>query len=276
MTRRKQTWGIAAAVGALQFMLMSVPCLAAQQNNGTIAQGFQVDTSRGAIVSGALVCTKAGNSRTVQLAATDTAGLLVGIVDQNPLLAISGGSKEAQVVLSGTTNVLVSDINGAVHAKDKITASPIAGVGMLATADGQVVGTAQTSFDTATAQTRSVADSRGRTHTVHVGFVPLQVSVADYRAPGSSFLPPFVVSFANGIAGRSVSLIRISLSSVLLLLGLVSAVALVYSSVRSGMISLGRNPLAANNIRKSLYQMGLVVIALVGGTLLASYLILTV
>ncbi|HSX02885.1 MAG TPA: hypothetical protein VLI05_06270 [Candidatus Saccharimonadia bacterium] len=248
---------------------------AALASSGSIAQGFVADSRQGQIAAGALVSFTTGSSRSVELATTASAGRLAGVVDQSPLVVISGGAQEAQVVLSGTTTVLVSDINGPIHASDKITASPIAGVGMLATADSQIVGAAQASFDTAHAQSRSLKDRSGQAHTVHLGTIPIQIGVAYYQAPGSNFLPPFIQSLANSVAGRPVSLLRVMLSTVLLLLGFVCMAVLIYSSVRSAITSLGRNPLAAVAIRAGLYQVGGVVLVTIGGILVACYFILT-
>jgi hypothetical protein len=248
--------------------------VSAQAGNGAIAQGFAADTSKGDIVAGALVSFTSGNVKRVELATSESASRLAGVVDDNPFVAISDSSKQVQVVLNGTTNVLVSDINGPIQTGDKITVSPIAGAGMLATTDSQVVGTAVGALDTASAQTRKITDSKGKQHTVHIGSVPLQVGVAFYQAPGSNFLPPFVQNMANSIAGRPVSLVRVLLCGVLLLIGFVTIGILVYTSVRSSITSIGRNPLAAGAIRKGMYQMIAIAAGLLGGTLLISYLLL--
>lgn len=243
------------------------------QTTGAFAQGFQVDNGRGTIVAGAIVSFKAG-SHSVELAASDTVDQLAGIASQSPLVAITGTGQEMQVVLSGSANALVSDINGDIKAGDKITASPIAGVGMLAPAEGRVVGVAKADFDAAGSQTQNVTDAHGGQHSVHIGYIPLQVGLAYYQNTSSSFLPPFIQNLANSIAGKQVSLVRILFCLVLVLAALVSSSVLIYSAVRSAMISLGRNPLASSNIRKSLYQVALITLAILGGVLLACYLIL--
>lgn len=244
-----------------------------QNSSSSIAQGFQPDDSKGEIAAGALVSVKEGSLRSVELATTNSADRLVGIVDENPFVAISNEGRGAQVVLSGTTRVLASDINGVIKSGDKITISPIAGVGMRATADSQVVGTAQSDF--AATATKSVADKDGKQHEVKIGHVEVQVGIAYYQAPGSNFLPPFIQNAANSLAGRPVSLIRVLICSILLLLGFITVSILVYTSVRSAMTSIGRNPLAARAIRKGLYQVGFVSLVVVGGTLIASYLVLS-
>jgi hypothetical protein len=242
------------------------------QSNGSIAQGFPIDTSRGDIIPGSLVSLKS-DSQSVELATDESAARLAGIADQKSLLVISAETKGAQVVLSGSTTAIVSDINGPVRSGDKITASPIPGVGMIATTEARIVGTAQSDLDISKAQTQTITDVHNKPHTVHIGYIPIQVGLAYYQAPGS-FLPPFVQNFVNTVAGKPVSLVRIIFCAILLLFSFISLSILVSSTVRSAMISLGRNPLAAPNIRKSLYQMGGVVVAIISGTLIISYFIL--
>ncbi len=262
--------------GALLSVLLFVTApLVHAQTAGAIAQGFTADTGKGNIVAGALVSFKAG-SGSVELATVASAERLVGVADQEALVAISSNKQEAQIVLGGTTSVLVSDINGVIKAGDKITASPIGGVGMRATGNGRIVGVAQNDFDASAAETRSVNDSHGKAHSIKIGHVFLQVGLSNYQAPGSNFLPPFVQSLANSVAGRQVSIVRVLFCTILLLLSFASLVILISSSVRSAMISIGRNPLASSDIRKSLYQVGAVTVAAWSGALVACYLILTV
>ncbi len=265
-----------ATASLAAILVVTPPAIGAESGRGAIAQGFEADNGNGAIVASALVSSKAGATHRVELATSQSASRLVGVAEDNPLVTISGADQEVAVVIGGTASIWVSDINGPVREGDKITASPIAGVGMLATADSQIVGTARATFETGRGQTRSVADQAGRSHSVHIGRIPVQIGVAYYQAPGSNFLPPFVQDLANNLAGRPVSLIRILFSGVLLLTGFISVAMLIYSTVRSAMISLGRNPLAAGAIRKGLYQMAAVTLVVLAGALLASYLVLVV
>jgi len=262
------------ALGSLaSAIFLWAPALSAQAS-GTIAQGFAANSSQGTIVSGALVSLKQ-NTQSVELATADNVDQLVGVADQHPLVVISGSSQEAQVVLGGATDTLVSDINGTIKAGDRITASPVAGVGMKATTTTRVVGIAQTDFDVAHAQSQDITDSAGGHHTIHIGHVTLQISLANYQAPGSGFLPPFLQDVANNVAGKQVSIIRVLICSVLLLVSMLTLALFTFSSARSAMISIGRNPLASAHIRSSLYQVGAIAFAALGAVLLACYFILT-
>jgi hypothetical protein len=271
--RLDRTRLVSIALGCI-LCCLSWSHVAAAAANTTVAQGYQTDTSNGTIVPGALVSMSANSTHSVKLANTDSSNRLIGVVDANAFVVLSSGNQETQVVLNGSANVLVSDINGDVHVGDKITVSPIAGVGMVATADSRIIGTAQGDFNVAGSESYTLTDRSGKKRTVHVGHIPLQVGVSTYQVPNSGFVPPFVQDFANAVAGRQVSLVRILISGVLLVACFTSVAALIYTSIRSGMTAIGRNPLASNAIRKSQLQAGLVAVAIIGGTLLANYLIL--
>lgn len=259
-------------------LALFVPATATAQqgDSGAIAQGFQIEGSSSDFVGGALVSTKSTNPRVVQLATNATANRLAGVVSEQPLVALSGGGSKVQVVISGTTNVLVSDINGIVKAGDKITASPVQGVGMLAGSGSQVVGTAQATFDAGSASAQTITDAKGKQRTIHINRLSLQINVSYYQSPSSGLIPPFVQGLANNIAGRSVSLVRIAICAILLLLACIGTAAVLYTSIRSGLISIGRNPLAARAIRLGLLQIGIAVVLTLALTLLGSYIILTV
>lgn len=256
--------------------LLGLSPVVSAEGTATIAQGFKTNLSTNEAVSGAMVSTKAGSTDTVELTSSDNVSRLIGVVDTKPLLTISNGSSQAQVVLSGATQVLVSDINGAVKAGDRITASPLAGVGMRATVDSQIIGSAQTDQVIDVKDAKTIKDKKGKDRQVHISTVPLQVGVAFYQMPGGDGLPSFVQNFANSIAGKQVSLIRAFLSGFVLLAAVVIIIILINTSARASVASIGRNPLAALAIRRGLYQViGLAAVILVFG-LLASYLLLKV
>lgn len=259
----------------LGLMMVFVPPLGAQ-GASSIAQGFQTTDEN--IVEGALVSLKQNTPNAVELSSTARVDQLVGVVGDRPLIELSDGTNSVQVVTSGVTVALVSDINGTVRPGDRITASPIEGVGMKATESGITVGTAQANLSSADTTDRSIKDKEGKQQTVKIGLIPIQVDTVYYSATsdeGSSFVPSAIQDLANNIAGRQVSAIRVLVASVLLLLLLVSVVVLLYSSVKSSIISIGRNPLSENAVHKSLFQVGLTIVGLLAFTVILIYLILT-
>lgn len=242
--------------------------------SAVISQGFT--SSDDSIVEASLVSTVDSDSKRVELATTKNASRLAGVVSNTSLVQLSGtsGTTKVQVAISGTASVLVSDINGGIKAGDKITISPISGVGMTAASDAQVIGTASSDFSGKGAKTMDIKDRSGKKRTVHVGTIPVQIAISYYVAPTSNILPPFLQSLANNIAGRPVSVARVLMGSVLILFAFVSIFALIFTSVRSGLISLGRNPLAAGAIQRSLVGMVITTLLIFAFSLLATYLIL--
>lgn len=247
----------------------------AAEGTGSIAQGFQTDEKEA--VTGALMSLKDGSPKNVELSTVENADQLVGVVGTNTLLEVSSGEREVQVVTSGLTHALVSDINGDIKTGDKITASPIEGIGMKADSSVQVVGIAQADLSSVKVNARSLKDKDGRQQQVRVGLIPVQVNVTFYAAPDdrASILPAFLQDFANSIAGREVSPLRVIISTIMMLAAFISIAVLLYASVNSSIISIGRNPLSEGAVRKSLLQVALTTFGILLLTLITVYLILT-
>lgn len=265
---------LSLSVGVLVFLLGISPLSA--QGVSSIAQGFQTTDTN--IVSGALVSLKSNTPNTVELSNSETIDRLVGVAGEKSLLELSNGASGVQVVTNGITPALVSDINGEIRTGDKITASPIAGVGMRATASTVVIGTAQSNLSGSKTETRTVTDKSGKKKDVKIGAISVQVDKVFYEAPDdqSSFLPPAFQDIANSVAGRQVSPIRVLVAALLVLFLFGAVTILLYSAVRSSIISIGRNPLSENAVRKSLMEVGLTVIGVFAFTVIVIYLILTV
>jgi hypothetical protein len=268
---RTKTLGLAAVLLVPLVVGGTSTLAAADHQSGSIAQGYKTATNS-TLAAGSLVSLKKSGSDTIELATSNNAGRLLGVVDRKPLVSITGHESRTQVAIGGATTALVSDINGAIASGDKLTASPIAGIGMKVTASGPIIGIAQSKI--VVEKTTYIADKQGKKHQIHLGYVTLQVGASYYQAAGSSLLPPFVQNIADSLAGRPVSLVRALIAGLVLLIGLSSVIILVYGGVHSAITSIGRNPLAAKDIRRGLYQILLIAIIVAGGAALASYLVL--
>lgn len=252
-------WHLVAiiSVGVLLLTTYS-PVLA--QGNSAIAQEYQ--TSDENVTSASLVSIRKNDASTVELSSIEHADRLIGVVGSEPLVALSDGGSGLQVVTSGLTLALVSDISGAVASGDKITVSPIEGVGMKATEQTTIVGTAQAELDLSDAEVRTITDKSGKAVDVRIGLVPVQIGVGFFMpepAKKATFVPAFLQEMANTVSGRDVSPVRVLAATLVFLLLLVSITVLLYSAVRSSIISIGRNPLSAAAVRKSLLEVGLAV-----------------
>lgn len=255
---------LASAVLILFFAVL-IPASLVSAATGAIAQSYHTDSTD--ISHGALVSFSPDDPSRVVLASSSNTSALVGVAASQPLVELSSPSQNAvQVAVGGTVETLVSNANGSIAVGDRITASPISGIGMKATQASQVVGTAQANLDSIKTVTRSFTDTSGKKVQLEVGLLPITVNVAYYAGSSSqaalaSFVPPFLQSIANTLTGKQVSPLRVLLGTLVLLFGFTAVIVMLYIAVKSGVISIGRNPLAQQALRKGLVD---VVIAAVG------------
>ena len=260
------------SIGTLTLAL--TPCAAYAL--GALSQAFS--TSDTSLQAGTLVDQKAGGDGTVEKAVSSRASQLLGVTADKPLVALGGGNNQVQVVVSGLTPTLVSDINGAVKAGDKITASPIEGVGMKATTSTEIIGTAESNLGASPTTTRQITDKSGNSSSVKIGMVAVQVDVSYYQAAQSKLndiVPTFLVNVGSSIAGKDISPLRVLIGFCCLLIGFIIAGVMLQAGVRSGIISLGRNPMASGILRRSLIDVLLTSVGLLALTVITFYLILT-
>jgi hypothetical protein len=193
------------------------------------------------------------------------------------LIQFNDEKDTVQIVTGGVTPVLVSNLEGDIVTGDKITVSPINGVGMKAGSSGMIVGTAQADFEDMETTEHFITDVDGKVHTIRTGLLPAQINVTFFAATGerSNYLPAFLQDIANTVAGRQVSSARVLIALIVLLVSFISIAVLLYASVKSSIVSIGRNPLSEVSVRKGLLQIGLTVIGILLFTLITIYLVLT-
>jgi hypothetical protein len=225
------------------------------------------------------VSLQADSANQVVPAASSNSDNILGIVvnaNTSSLSLSSGGANEVQVATSGTLRVLVSNINGPIAQGDYITASPIAGVGMKATGNSRVVGVAQSSLSSTAGSTQSYTDSSGAKQSVVIDKIPILVNVSYYyKQPDKTLIPLAVQTIANALAGKSVSPIPILVSAGIFLVTLMVAVIIIYSMIRSSIISVGRNPMSQSAIYRDLIQLSALVLGILAGGFVVIYLVLT-
>ncbi len=262
-------------LGASAFVLVVAMSSLSVEGASSIAQTFKTEDKD--IVSGALVSLKPGTANSVELSTSQNTDRILGVVGENSLIELSDGTGTVKVATTGEAVVLVSDINGDVKTGDKITSSPIAGVGMKALTSTMVIGTVQADLSSVETEDRTIKSKNGDEKTVKIGALPIQVDKVFYQAEQdqNSYVPPALQEFANNLAGRPVSPVRVILSSFLIVFVFITVAVLMYSSIRSSIISIGRNPLSESAVHKSLAQVGLTVFGVLAFTVIIVYLILT-
>ncbi len=240
----------------------------------TLTQGFLSDNS---IPTGSIVSLKKDTADQVDPANSSNVDNMVGVAvnSESSLLSVTTGAKQqTQVATSGTLPVIVSDISGKIQRGDHITASPISGVGMRANNNVRVLGIAQ--GDMTSVREQTYKDSEGNEHTTKLGEVPVLVNVAYYfKEPNKTLIPAAIQSIVNAIAGREVSPLPIIISGAIFVVMIVVVTIIIYSMVRNGIISVGRNPMAQSAIYRNVIQMSALVILILGVGTVSIYLVLS-
>lgn len=240
----------------------------------SISQGYTAvqDVSLGAIVS-----LEKNSNDSVVASTTSNADNILGVVvnRDSSLLSVTNNRKEqVQIATNGINQVLVSDINGAIKRGDHITASPLSGVGMRASANVRIIGIAQGDAENTRKQTYK--DKAGKEQSVTLGDVPVLVNVSYFfKEPEKTVVPTAIQSVANSLAGKEVSTLPIVLATAVFLIMLIIVSSIIYSMIKSSIISVGRNPMAQSAVYRDLIQLSALVLAILAVGLVAIYLILT-
>jgi hypothetical protein len=263
---------VTAALLALATVLMIAPWTAHAVTS--ISQSY-ITTEE--LPLGAIVSLKENTTDEIKAATADNADNIFGVTINaaSSLLTLSGTKgTQVQVATGGTVAVLVSDINGEIKQGDAITASPISGVGMLATDNVRIIGMAQSDLKGGKKQTYK--NRGGEQKTVTVGQVPILVNVAYFfKQPDKTIIPSAIQNLANGIAGKKVDSLPVLISGGIFIIMIIVVVSIVYTMVRSSIISVGRNPLSQSAVYRDLVQLSALVLAILAVGLVAIYLVLT-
>jgi hypothetical protein len=241
----------------------------------SISQGF---TTTDSLPLGSIVSLENNSSDQVVASATSNVDSIYGVVindGSTPLSLSNGQDNQVQVTTSGIAPVLVSNINGEISQGDQITASPIKGVGMKATSNAKVVGIAQ-GTPRNSSEKQSYTDDDGNTRSVILGEVPVLVNASYFfKQPDKTIIPSAVQSLANALAGKTVNTVPILISAAIFIVTLIVVVSIIYSMIRSSIISVGRNPMSQSAIYRDVIQLSALVLGILAVSLISIYIILT-
>ncbi len=266
---------VSASIGL--FLLVFV-ALSSPMSAQSVTQGYQSDKilQRGTIVSleesdaSKVVASSRANQERIH-------GVVVAANDAP--LTISGDSQKTFVATVGRYDTLVSTEGGAILPGDFLTISSITGIAKKAgQSDAYTVGKSVSGYDGSSNQISktSITDSIGNTIDVSIGRIETDIAVGSnpLLKPADSTLPEFLEDATEAIAGKKVSPVKVYVGVIILLAASAIAGSLLFSGVRSSVISVGRNPLSKKSITKSLFQIILtsIIIFLIG--LFAVYLLL--
>lgn len=256
------------------FIVIALPLCAGAVTS--LSQGFTTDEN---LALGSIVSLKNNTSDHVIAASSSSADSILGVVinDGSSLLTLSNGQdNQVQVATSGMVSVLVSDINGEIEQGDSITASPVKGVGMKATNNTKVVGIAQGKPDNSANAAQTYKDSDGKDHPIALGEVPVLINVSYYyKQPDKTIIPSAIQNIANALAGKTVNTTPILISGAIFIITLAVVVSIIYSMIRSSIISVGRNPMSQSAVFRDVIQLSALVLGILAVSLTAIYFILT-
>lgn len=236
----------------------------------TITQGYATDT---AIQRATIVSLKLDDATSVEPTSFDNDERMHGVVvsANDAPFTLSTEEEKTFVATKGRFEIFVSNENGIVQAGDFIAISRVAGIGMKAgEREPFVIGKAISGFDGETGVlSTTTIDDAGTEKKVAIGRIQADIGVSGnpLLRPTKANLPSFLEKVAETIAQKSpVNPTRIYLSIAVLFVSAVVAGVLLYSGIRSSLISIGRNPLSKKSITRGLLQviMTSIIILLLG------------
>lgn len=246
---------IAASLGLIILFFVSISHPLAAQS---VTQGYGSDEN---LQRGMLVSLKDGDATKVEPADLENAKRLHGIVvnPNDAPVTLSTDAQKTFVATIGRYDGLVSDENGTIRQGDFISVSKVRGIGMRADiASKNVIGKALIDFDgkAGVLSTTDLKDNGGVVQKINIGRIALDIGIGanPLAKPEQVNLPNFLQKASESIAKKSVSPVRVYLSLVILAASVAIAGSMLYAGIRSGMISIGRNPLSKQSIVRSLIQ----------------------
>jgi hypothetical protein len=205
-------------------------------------------------------------------------GVVVGSGDSNIIL--SQPDQPILIATSGRFEVLISDQNGPIKQGDYIAVSSANGIGMRSD-DAQlvVIGRALADFagkdDPRFLSSSKLKDGNGNEVPINIGRVSVDIVIGkNPLAKNQDNVPDALKRAGEFIAGKPVPPSRIYVGFTLLLASAAIAGSVVYSAVRSGIISIGRNPLSKKSIIRGIFQMVIVAFIIFFSGIFGVYLIL--
>lgn len=268
----KRLGALFGLVGLIVFAL-SAP-LSAQ----TVTQGYSSDR---VLQRGTIVSLDAEDTNKVVATTRENQERIHGVVvaPNDSTFTLSEDQEKTFVATVGRFDALVSTEAGIIQPGDFLTVSSITGIAMKAgESDPYTIGKAIEGYngEANAVSTAELTDSLGQTKTVSIGRVAVDISVGfnPLLRPQDSSLPEFLKAATEAIAGKQVSPIRVYISLFIILAAASISGSLLYSGIKSSVISIGRNPLSKKSITKSLLQIILtsIIIFLIG--LFGVYLLL--
>lgn len=225
----------------------------------SVTQGYKSDA---VLQRGMVVIVSESDQTKIEPARPDTIERIHGIVvnPNDAPFTVSNDEQKNFVATVGRYEVLVSDQNGQIFTGDYLTISSIEGIAMKADREQRViVGRALSDFKSDSSNTVStveLTDSDNQKQSVNIGLIQIDVGVSrnPLLKPDQANVPEFLRKASEGVAQKPVSAVRVYIGLIILGISSTIAGAMLFSGIRSAVISIGRNPLSKKSIIKGLIQ----------------------
>jgi hypothetical protein len=233
----------------------------------TLIKGY---TSKTALAPG-LVVALGGSSNEVKIAPASNPKAIYGVVidPSDSPVTLSGSDQQTFVATNGKYPVLVTSQKGAIKAGDFLSLSTIDGIAGKASKDQSfILGRALEPFD---GKDKVVSKVAG----ISVGRISVDISPKNNPLQTSSAaIPEPLKRVSESIAGNPVGTLKIYIAVAVLIAASAIAGILITVGVRSGIVSIGRNPLSRKSIMRGLTQSVIMAILIFIVGLIGVYLLL--
>lgn len=269
----RRTFALMALLALIGLSMVSP--LNAQQ----LSQGYGSDAQ---LQKGMIVRLKQDDATKVEAVKSEDMERMFGVVinaNDTPI-TLSSEDQKVFVATVGRFDVLVSDQNGEIKAGDYVTVSAISGVGMKARSEEPaVIGRAIGDFNGREGVISTNEVKRGSENVkVNLGRVKVDIGVG--KNPqlkiDEANVPEALKRATVAIAGKEVSAARAYASVVVFIVSAMVAVTIMYAGVRSGVYSVGRNPLSRKSIMRSMMQAVIIGLIIFISGLFGVYLLLRI
>lgn len=235
----------------------------------TISRSF---TSKGDIALGSVVAISKDDPSSVELAPANLPDRIYGVVisPSDSAISIQLPNQKILVANGGKYQVRVSNQRGAITSGNYLSISSVDGVASKAIdTDTYIVGRALENFD-GSDPTLSKLDNGAVEGKIKVQIAPGKNPLIN----NGGLVPGAVRRLSESIAGRPLSAFKIYIVLAIFLVTIIVSFTLIWVGVRSGIVSIGRNPLSRQSIMRSLSQIIISAIFVFFGGLVGIYLLL--
>jgi hypothetical protein len=246
---------VSASIGLVGLVVISLAQPIAAQS---VTQGYKSDSL---LQRGTTVSLDAEDSSLVVAVTKENEARIHGVVvaSNDSSFTLSEQEEQTFVATVGRFEALVSTEGGIIQQGDFLTVSSISGImKKAAEIDRYTIGKAIESFtgEQDIISVTSLSDTAGKENPVTIGRIVVDLNVGSnpLLRPAATNLPEFLKNSTDLISGKEVSPVRIYVGLFILLAASSVSATLLYSGIKSSIISIGRNPLSKKSITKSLLQ----------------------